>query len=169
MHPPPTTREILAYRRLGRTVDQRWIDWAIELLVRGHDTPTLRVMASERPPFHAFELWAITDKVVSELGLRPFSDKAAAARALTGVRVSQMLRREVSHADGLAELHQLHIEHDLTELSDFSMLRYALDDLQHGDFSYYWPTADRMTIYGCIDDYCNEWLAQHQGDAPDDP
>jgi hypothetical protein len=66
---PPSTKEILAYRTPNRVVDERWVDWAVSMLEQGYDTPHLRVLAGESPPFNQFEMVALADRAFEELGL----------------------------------------------------------------------------------------------------
>ncbi len=162
----PTTQEILAFRKLERSADARWIAWSIEMLAQGFDSPTLRIMAGETEPCHVFELWAMTDKVIAELGLTPFDDKHKAAIAVAVVRARQMLEGAISHRTGLAELSRL--SHEVKypdELTDFRMLHFAFEDLLDSESQWYWPETDRHTIREVIDENCRCFIEQHARSA----
>lgn len=162
MTPALTTSEVLAYRRFEKVPDESWVEWAVAMLAAGHDTPALRVMAGELGPFNAFEMWAMTDRVVAELGLTPFDDDRDAALALATVRIRQMLDGVILHEAGLHELWDLHLSLDHSgPLHDFYLLHCALGDLKHDDHQWYWPGADRSNIHDVIDERCRRWLAEH--------
>jgi hypothetical protein len=67
----PSTKEILAWRALNRSVDESWVDWAVSMLQAGHDTLHLAILAGEAEPFNQFEMTAIVDKALAGLGLGP--------------------------------------------------------------------------------------------------
>lgn len=45
-----STLAIVAWRSLGRSIDQQWVDWAVSMLEKGHDSYHLRILAGEPPP-----------------------------------------------------------------------------------------------------------------------
>jgi hypothetical protein len=75
----PSTKEILAWRVLNRSVNESWIDWAVSMLQAGHDTLHLAILAGATEPFNQFEMIAIVDKALAELGC-DWSDKEAVIR-----------------------------------------------------------------------------------------
>lgn len=162
----PTTAEILALRKLNRTPDRRWAEWAIELLIAGHDSPTLRVLAGEAGPFQPFEVWAMTDRVIEELNLVPFADDLQAAIALTTEQTRRMLDGRATLEQGLSTLYHLCIELDMSsELMDFYLLHEALEDLQHYGEQYYLSGVDESNIRAVIEERCRSWLEQHRRDG----
>ena len=164
--PAPTTDEILALRRLGRPADERWVEWAVELLVQGHDSPTLPILAGESSPFDTLEMQQLVDRVVEELGLTPFEDDRDAGISLATTIVRQILDQDVSRELGLGQLRALSIVLDLfDELSDFERAYDALQELHECGEQWYWPGADEHMIHGIIDECCRDWLAAH----PDRP
>src|SRR5206468_5361865 len=60
----PTLKQLLAERALARTPTDAWVEWAVDQLMRGQDTPHLRILAGERAPFNAFEMYALFDTVL---------------------------------------------------------------------------------------------------------
>ncbi len=162
----PPSEEVLALRKLGRPVNERFVEWAISMLMGGQDTPGLRVLAGESSPFNQFEMGALVDRVFAELGLTQPSTINAAAGSLATVRAKQVLAGDVSRQVALKELAELHVELDnLMVLHDFYLLHYALEDLQMDDMQWYWPGADRHNIEDVIDERFRSWLQQPPKDA----
>ena len=156
-----TTQEILTYRRLNRFVDARWIEWATDMLVQGRDSPTLRIMAGEMPPFDTYEMWAMADRVFEELNMTPFASKLDAAIALTTVRARQMLNHQVSYRNGLCEIRQLYYDSgDPDELWGFYGLYYALEDLED-ESQWHGSDEDKSNVHQAIDEQCQTWLEEH--------
>ncbi len=163
----PTTAEILALRKLERAPDQRWLEWAIELLVEGFDSRTLRLLAGETSPFQTFEIWAMTDRAIVELDLVPFAGKLEAAFALTSAQARLVLDGETTQEAGLSEITQLCIELDYPRaLMDFYLLHHTLDDLGHDEVQWYWPGASRSNIQQLIEERCRSWLEEHGDNGP---
>jgi len=159
----PTTREILALRTLERSVDERWVAWAVEMLVQGHDSPSLRILAGERAPYESPEIWALTDRVVGELGLTPMKDPQEAGLALAVLRARQVVERELSPAQAVADLKDLCIELGMVEeLMDFYLLHFALDDLREEVVQFYWQGAERGNIVELIEERCRQFLEERE-------
>jgi len=162
----PSSTELLALRKLKRSVDARWVDWAVSMLVEGRDTPSLRILAGESGPFNQFEMAALVDRTFEELGLRPFESPAEAAVAYASAKAQQLLDGITPADVVLREIAQLCIELDyLKDIYDFYLLRFAREDLQDSDVQHYWPGGRRENIDGLIRDYCRKWIGDHQSDV----
>lgn len=162
----PGTVELLAMRKLGKSVDERWVAWAVSMLVEGQDTPALRILAGEAPPFNQFEMADLVDRVFRELGLEAFDSPHSAAVGYASVLARGVLDGKISVQFAVFELSEVYVELDfLDDLQDFYRLRHARDDLQESDIQYYWTNATRETIDEVIRDYCREWLEAHAPDA----
>jgi hypothetical protein len=64
---PVTTARILAEKALQETCGQQCVDWAIGMLERGHDRPSLLQLAGMLPPHNHFEIAALRDRAMEEL------------------------------------------------------------------------------------------------------
>lgn len=156
-----STAEIVALHGLGRSIDARFVKWAGQMLVEGHDTPSLRVLALESAPFNYFEMAGLVDRVFEELELQPHPTQEEAARALAVVRVQQALAGERTRNEVLEELDELYLElgHPW-DLKDFSHLHCARVDLETEEMQRYWPGADRGNIDAIIDAQFRTWLEE---------
>lgn len=162
----PTTAEIVALRGLERGVDERWCAWAISLLEKGTDTPSLSVLAGERPPYNQFELGELVDRVLVELGVSKYSCVEDAAVAYASVRTQHLLSGCDTADVVLSELGALCWELELSgDIHDFYLLHWGLDDLKHDTMCYHWPDANRGNIHQIIRNCCQKWLKKYP--APD--
>ncbi len=160
-----TTPEIAALRILGYSVDSRWIEWAQTMLAEGHDTPTLRILAGELPPFDSWEMRPMVAQTLAELGVTLPSNAEAAALQLARVRVQKIIDGTMTQAEALSSLADVCLSRDYDRnLYDFYELHHALDSLNYQDYQYYWPDADRSNISEVIHNYCLNWLQRYEHD-----
>ncbi len=143
-------------------MDERWCAWAISLLEKGIDTPSLSVLAGEKPPYNQFELGELVDRVLAELGVSKYSRVGDAAVAYASVRTRHLLSGCDTPDAVLSELGALCSEMNYPdEIHDFYLLHWALDDLKHDTMCYHWPDADRDNIHQIIRSYCQNWLKKY--------
>jgi hypothetical protein len=69
MKPIESTCEILAWKHFNLAVDEKWIQWAVEMLIEGFETEHLIELAGILKPYNQHELRHLTDKVFEELNL----------------------------------------------------------------------------------------------------
>lgn len=155
---PPSTKEILAYRALNRDVDENWVEWAVSMLEQGYDTPHLRILAGESPPFNQFASIELADSTFRELGL-DWSDTENSARKYAAELLEDMLEGRRSSQSVLNVLTDICIELDHAKfLFGFYLLQNAKEDLRDSDFQFYWQGADRSNIDDVIFDYARKWI-----------
>jgi hypothetical protein len=81
------------------------------MLEDGHDSPHLRILAGELPPYHHFELAHLRDRALSELGIQEVSDTVAVhLYAIERLRVA--LTGQEDLIETVALLKDLCIAHD---------------------------------------------------------
>jgi len=161
-----STAEVLALRTLGRSVDEKWVEWAVCTLVEGYDSPSLRILAGESRPFNQFEMAALVDRIFEELGLRQFGSQAEAAVVYASVRARHLLDGVVPVDVALAEISQMCTDLDyLSAIYDFYLLRFAREDLQTDEVQWYWPDGNRENIDELIKEYCRKWIGDHPLDV----
>ncbi len=69
MKPVESTYEIVAWKHLNNSVDEKWSNWAVEMLMGDYETEHLIELAKIEKPYNQFELQELTDKVFLELNL----------------------------------------------------------------------------------------------------
>jgi len=159
---PPSTTEVLARRALNRSIDQRWVQWAVAMLETGHDSPHLRMLAGALPPFHKFEMTRLADKALAELGLG-WSNTEALVMDYAAELLEDMLQGARSSDEVLDILFDMCMELDTPDfLSDFSLLYQARAELRSAKVQWYWPRADRSNIEQAIREYATRWLDEYK-------
>lgn len=61
--------KILKAKALNENIDESWIDWALEMMEAGYESPNLYMLAGETKPYNQFEMQKLTKKVLADLGL----------------------------------------------------------------------------------------------------
>ena len=156
-----TTVEIAALQALGQSPDEGWVAWAVELLVAGYDSASLRMLAAEGTPVDVSEARRLVDAVFDDLGFAPFGDRESAGLALTSALAQHVLEDSVPVRLALREMADVSLELDLSELLDFWHLHHAFEDLQSQEVQFYWPDVDRSNIEEAVRARCREWLRAH--------
>jgi hypothetical protein len=155
----PTLKQLLAERALARTPTDAWVEWAVDQLMRGQETPHLRILAGERAPFNAFEVWALLDTVFRELDVQPPGPEEA-VRAYAAELASSLVQSEGRDVAALRLLRDLAIERQYPDyLHDFYLLAFAEQDLTSGGVQFYWQGATPTNVYQIIHDRAAAWLA----------
>ena len=163
--PPPTTREIQAWRALGRSPDARWIDWAVARLQAGDDGDNLRVLAGLRGPLNFFETTAIADRALVEIGAPQLEGiKAIHAHAADLVR---LLISGAEVAPILRELSWLCLENDHDPvLADFYLLHLAYEEARMHGIQFYVSDFDLPETESSISETAREGLRTKANDSP---
>lgn len=164
---PATTSEIVALHVLGRRTDQLVVDWAVDLLVRGYDTPSLRQLAGESEPFDWYEIEKLLKRIFRDLKVVVPEELMTARLLLVSEQIRQLLASNASSDEAMNELLQLYYALDEPkELFDFKRLSWARSAIALGDETPvcpedYWPGATLENIDQIVIDKCREWLEEH--------
>lgn len=91
----PYTSEMSAERYLNKSGDETWVAWAEAMVVAGFSSPSLFVLLGEIKPFNAFEMSALFDDIVEELGIPVVSSDTEAVNILAATIAAQYVRGEI--------------------------------------------------------------------------
>ena len=156
-----TTPAILAYKALNRNIDKFCIDWAVNMLMNGFDTEHLIILAGISAPYDQFELQALTDKVLLELGM-DYSNKDEVIKGYVRYLIETGAEEEpniTSSLKLLRELRDLYYELDYDRnLLVFFNLYYGVDDLQQDEVQWYVDDMDRGNMLSVIKNTFAQWL-----------
>jgi hypothetical protein len=163
---PPRTYELQAGYILGLQILQDWVDWALETIVAGYDSQSLRILAGLQPPFDSNEISRLSIKIFAELNIVPLNRDNCVPCYIASI-IGQSVDGKLSQKDALAKLKDLYLARDYDkELMDFSQLYYAFEDLEHSGNQWYWKGANRRNIHKIIDDYFQNWLKNYRPAVP---
>lgn len=154
----PSTYQILAWKFFDRSVDQRWADWAVEMMLAGFETESLPMLALLEKPYNQFELKELTDRILDELGLSN-QDKGLVMCNYASYLINLGIKEERDISSVLNSLKDMYLalDGDATFLN-FYLLAYAKEDLNFSEVQYYWDGADRTNIDKIISEEFQKWI-----------
>jgi len=157
MVPVRSTAEILAYKILNRLTDNKWLEWAYQMLLAGFETESLLILAGMSRPLEYFEMRNLTDKVLQELQI-DYSAEDSVIENYASYLAQQSLSGEIKPFYVLDKLKDIHTELDYySPLSDFYSLYFAWVDLQVVEDQWYINGVDRSNIDQAITDCFKLW------------
>jgi hypothetical protein len=164
MKPIESTAEILGLKALNRNVDEKWIIWAVDMLVAGFENENLIILAGEGKPFNQFQLQGLVEKVIDELHL-DYSDQEQTIKNYASYLIGKALNKQIDAYVVLNILKDICIELDYVGyLYDFFSLYFAKEDLQYSEDQWYWNGASRENIDQIITDYFIKWKETNGAD-----
>jgi hypothetical protein len=159
------TGKIQTYRYMEGKKDngQLFIDWASTLLMEGHDTPSLRILAGFVPKENSiFEIESYLLKTLEDLNI-PVLTEDEAIKTYTFQILTEMVNGEIEKKKALTLITDIIFETEYhLYIHDFYLLYFALDDLKHQTFAPHWDGATRENIDQIILQTANDWLEKHQ-------
>lgn len=158
-HPLPfSIYSMLANKVLGRSIDDNWQDWAIEMMEAGFESDHLFMLAGMSKPFNQFEMQDLTDKVLADFGLR-YDDGKTVLGNYASFLIQSSLGDESKYLKTLRELHSVYLHtQPATDYLKFYLLYLAKEDLEQQEVQWYWPNADRSNINAVIREEFEKWL-----------
>ena len=148
--PPPTTLLILTNKALNRPCGRECAEWAMAMLMEGHEGKNLATLASMRRYDNPFEMATLRDRALREVGAEEL-EGTEAILAYAAETVRRGLDGTIDLFVMLREMFILYRDSDrLPELLDFYLLYLAHGDLQSNDHQEYWPVATRENIVDII-------------------
>ena len=162
MKPIESTYEILAWKHFNLPVDEKWINWAVEMLIEGFETEHLIELAGILKPYNQHELCYLTDKVFKELNLDYSNQNNVLTNYITFLG-KQVLKGERDLLKSLSVLKDIHIGNDYLEITqDFCSLYWAKLDLEFSEVQWYWPDADRSNIDQICIQHFEDWINENE-------
>jgi hypothetical protein len=156
----PSTAEIVLFKMLGRSVDERWVNWAYDMLLAGFETEELVILAGEHSPFDQFGLQRLTDKIFSELGLA-FDNEKTVYKNYICYLLNEVILGNRDAVTALNSIQGIYLENYDRTLQPFAELYWAYEDLIYSDTQYYWDGATRGNIRLIIREYFVKWQKEN--------
>ncbi|MCB9047318.1 MAG: hypothetical protein H6550_14385 [Chitinophagales bacterium] len=158
----------LTYKMLGHPVVEAFnyndaVDWAIQMLEAGFETPGLLLLAGTDKPTDYFETEKLLETTLNELGIaEPSEENAIIAYAAYH---ALQIRSGKDIQLNLSALHNLSFAADESfhRMSDFSLLYDAwthIDDLFYAQI--YWPDVNADNIEDITIECAEAWLDEHE-------
>jgi hypothetical protein len=136
-----STRAIFGKRALYQLPASDYVDWAGEMLVRGHDSFSLRILAGLGPSAGSFEVEGYFLRSARELGLR-IPDAAEAVRAYACELARELAAGRLDAREGVRELYRICLGTEYArEYVIWLRLDDALDSLLSGGYAHTYESA----------------------------
>lgn len=161
MKPVDSTYEVIAWKFLNKSVDEKWSNWAVDMMMAGFETEHLVELAGIEKPYNQFELKALTDKVFEELNLN-YTNQNKVVIDYVSYLAMEVLNKNRDLLKTLREIKNLCIALDYhSKIYDFYSLYFAKEDLNYDAVQWYWNGADRGNIDKICIDYFKKWLHEN--------
>lgn len=158
---PSRTYEVQSGYALGLVESQAIVTWALDAIVAGFDSKSLRILAGLDGPLDQEEIRRLYSAAFAELGIRPLPEAAHVRFYVTSV-LRAMLSGTFGRKEALERLSDLHISRGYDrELTDFYLLYHAKWDLESSEVQWYWEDANRSNIDRIIEEHARNWLSNH--------
>lgn len=153
-----STYEIIAWKHLDQSVDEKWSNWAVDMMMVGYETEHLIELAGIKKPYNQFELKELTDKVFEELNL-DYTNQDKVVIDYVRYLAMEVLNENRELLKTLREIKDLCISLDYdSKIYDFYSLYFAKEDLNYDTVQWYWDGADRSNIDKICIDYLKKWI-----------
>lgn len=157
------TYKIVAFEEIQQVDTNESIDWAVEMMELGYESPSLFMLAGFNKPTNYFEVIDYVKDTVSELGLKmKTGDDATLSYA--SFYVHQIAKKERIR-ENLTELYKFCQMRDYEGLVyDFYLLYWAWDDLDYEDneHNHYWDGARRSNIEQIVVQEAKMWIEKNK-------
>lgn len=132
---------IFGKRALNRTSATDYVDWATEMLVHGHDSRSLRILAGLDKFTYTADAEDYFVRAIHELGL-DMPERDTAIRSYACKIVEKMIDGRITCRTGVGMLYQICVASDYPrELIVWYQLADALDSIKYGFYPHTYPTA----------------------------
>lgn len=155
------TSRILAYKELKDFNIDQAVDWAIEMLYLGYETPSILILAGISKPTNFFETEKCLLDSLKELGIA-VPEKHEAILGYCKYLIAQ-ISRSISVKANLYELHNVANTIDRDDsIFDFYLFYWAWVDLDYGEvYQDYIPEATIDNIEELLINRAIEWLKDY--------
>lgn len=156
------TYKVVAYSDLTNVNGDDCVDWAIEMLQLGHETPSLLILAGLTKPTDQFEVRDYLKRALYELELDEKTGDDATL-SYSSYYIAKIAKGEDVKRN-LGIVYEFCKARDYEKLIfDFYLLYWAWDDLDYGnDHQSYWPDADKTNIEKIVIDTASKWTSVNE-------
>jgi len=156
------TYKVVAYSDLTNLNGDECVDWAIEMLQLGHDTPSLLILAGLSKPTNQFEVRDYLKRALSELELDEKTGDDATL-SYSSYYIKKISKREDIKRN-LGMVYEFCKARDYEKvIFDFYLLYWAWTDLDYGnEYQSYWPDADKSNIEQIVIETAEKWIEEYE-------
>jgi hypothetical protein len=138
------------------------VNWAIEQLQVGNETPNILMLASFGPPIDRFEIKPYIAAALGDLGLQEVEGEKAVKAVIRYYATEILLNHAVrTNLRALFELALQYNEGFGFNLLPFYLLYYAWEDLDHMGYNYYYDGTTLENIESILKEEAYNWLEKN--------
>lgn len=154
------TYKMVAYSIIEDFNPDECVDWAVEMLQAGYDTPVVGIIASMDKPVNYFEIIDYLEKALLELGISKKNGKKALFSYCIFYIIKIAKKPEVKK--NLRDLVGIISGSDLMErLMDFCLLSWAWSEVDKL-YNHYWSGATPENIKRIVISTARKWLEENK-------
>jgi hypothetical protein len=138
------------------------VDWAVEMISLGHETPSLLILAGLSKPTNYFETVDYLKATLNELHLElKTSDEAVLSYSSYYI---EQIAKGNNVRQNLARVYEFcQLKDYKKSIYDFFLLHWAWGDFDYGNqYTDYWPTATNENIESVVISTADKWLKQNK-------
>ncbi len=138
------------------------VDWAIEMISLGHESPSLYILAGLSKPTNYFETVEYLTATISELNLKIKSGDEGVL-SYSSYFIEQIAKGD-NIKENLTEVYKYSQSRGFEKLIyDFYMLYWAWGDLDYGyEIQEYWPDANNENINNIVITTAKKWVTENK-------
>ena|SRR2546425_13177268 len=155
------TNKILAYKEIPDFNMDESVDWAIDMISLGYDTPSLLILAGLSKPTNFFETENYLLETLKELSVE-LPVKEIALRNYYRYFIT-LIADSVDVKENLYQLYKIAgTQPENKAIFDFYLLYWAWDDFDSGNtYTHYWQDATAESIEKLTIAKAKEWLKEN--------
>jgi hypothetical protein len=157
------TYKVVALSEVIQLDPNECVDWAIEMLEFGYETPNLLMLAGCDKSASYFEIKPYLENAAKELGLQmKIGDDAVISYSYYFIREISLGKKVRSN---LAELNNFCQQRDYEGIVyDFYLLFWAWDQIDYDDTNqnHYWEGTNKENIESTVVKIANDWLKENK-------
>lgn len=156
------TYKIVAYPHLESVNGDDCVDWAIEMLQAGYETPSTLILAGLSKPTNQFEVKDYLKSALRELKLDEKTGDDATISYSSYYIIKIARGEEIKRNLGMV-YEFCTSRHYEKIIFDFYLLYWAWGDLDYGnEYQHYWPEADKNNIEQIVIDTARKWVLENE-------
>jgi hypothetical protein len=157
------TYKVVALSEIIQLDPKECVDWAVEMLELGHETPNLLMLAGFNKSTSYFEIKPYLESATEELGLKMRTGESGV------ISYAYYFIREITARkrirQNLSELYEFCKQRDYEGIIyDFYLLYWAWDQIDYDDTNqnHYWEGTNKENIEDIVVKVANEWIVKNK-------
>ena len=157
-----STYKIVAFSEVPNFNMDECVDWAVDMISLGHDTPSLLILAGLSKPTNYFETVEYLKAALDELHLKIKTDDDGVL-SYSSYFIEQIAKGD-NVKENLTAVYKYSQAREFEKLIyDFYLLYWAWDDLDYGnEIQEYWPDANKANVESIVIKTADKWVKENK-------